>query len=61
MLADYGKLHVSSADYTVLRPDSVDAATRRRRGGVPLWPKAAPCLSAFSRNAARTHEVPVLP
>ena len=28
MLADYGKLHVSSADYTVLRPDGVDAATR---------------------------------
>ena len=28
MLADYGKLHVSSTDYTVLRPDGVDAATR---------------------------------
>ena len=28
MLADYGKLHVSGADYTVLRPGSVDAATR---------------------------------
>ena len=28
MLADYGKLHVSGAGYTVLRPDSVDAATR---------------------------------
>ena len=28
MLADYGKLHVSGADYTVLRPDSVDTATR---------------------------------
>ena len=28
MLADYGKLHVSSADCTVLRPDGVDAATQ---------------------------------
>ena len=31
MLSDYGKLHVSSADYTVLRPDSVDAATQSWR------------------------------
>ncbi len=28
VLADYGKLHVSSADYTVLWPDGVDAATQ---------------------------------
>ena len=27
VFADYGKLHVSSADYTVLRPHDVDAAT----------------------------------
>ena len=28
MLSDYGKLHLSSADYTLLRPDSVDAAAQ---------------------------------
>ncbi len=28
MLADYGKLHVSSVDYAVIRPDSVDTAVR---------------------------------
>ena len=34
MLADYGKLHVSSADYTVLRPDGVDAATQGWRNAL---------------------------
>ena len=34
MLADYGKLHVSSADYTVLRPDGVDAATQGWRSAL---------------------------
>ena len=34
MLSDYGKLHVSSADYTVLRPDSVDAATQGWRSAL---------------------------
>ena len=28
LLTDFGKLHVSSADYAVLRPDSVDAAVQ---------------------------------
>ena len=31
MLADYGKLHVSGVDYTVLQPDSVDTAVRHWR------------------------------
>ena len=34
MLADYGKLHVSSAVYTVLRPDGVDAATQGWRSAL---------------------------
>ena len=34
MLTDYGKLHVSSADYTVLEPDSVDEAMRRWRAAL---------------------------
>ena len=34
MLADYGKLHVSSADYTVLRPDGVDAAAQGWRSAL---------------------------
>ena len=31
MLADYGKFHVSSAQYTVLQPDSVDTAVQEWR------------------------------
>ncbi len=40
MLTDYGKLHVSSANYTLLSPDSVEAAVRQWRAalaqGAPL-------------------------
>ncbi|MCY4431112.1 MAG: hypothetical protein OXC11_12075, partial [Rhodospirillales bacterium] len=35
MLADYGKLYVSSAKYAELRPDSVDAAIREWRAAAP--------------------------
>ena len=34
MLADYGKLHLSSFDYTVLRPDSVDTAVQGWRAAL---------------------------
>ena len=34
MLTDYGKLHVSASHYSVLRPDSVDAAVREWRAAL---------------------------
>ena len=34
MLTDYGKLHVSSVDYTVLRPESVDEAVQSWRAAL---------------------------
>ena len=34
MLTDYGKLHLSSAGYTVLRPDSVDTAVQEWRAAL---------------------------
>ena len=34
MLADYGKLHVSSADYTVLQPDNIDETVQEWRAAL---------------------------
>lgn len=58
MLADYGKLHLSSFDCTELRPDSLDTAVQG--WSAPLWrkAKAQPCGAGQRARVVRCQPVP---